>query len=89
MLNDPEVINAKGGTFYRSNLRATLVIDLTFYMGFKKTKWLDWNYLDHSGLDHKVIVFQGIDNQLLQPTSTLMPPFFFHYAYATNLVIMR
>jgi ribonuclease HI/exonuclease III len=75
LLNNPEVINTKGGTFHRSNLKATSVIDLAFAKGFKRTKWINWDYLDHSGSDHEVIVFQGLDNTAFKPTSTLMPPY--------------
>ena len=75
LLNSPEVINAEGGTFHRSNLKATSVIDLAFIKGFQRTKWINWRYLEHSGSDHEVIIFQGIDNSTLVPTSTLMPPF--------------
>ena len=75
LLNDSNTIAQKGGTFYRSNLKSTSVIDLAFEIGFKRTKWLDWDYLDSSGSDHEVITFKSQDNSTFKPTSTLRPLF--------------
>jgi len=61
LINEIDIINEKGGTYFRPNLKTTSIIDLTFVFKFNKTKWLNWNYLDHSGSDHEVISFQAFE----------------------------
>ena len=59
LLVDPEVINESGGTYNRSDLRNTSVIDLSFYTPFKKLAWTGWSYIDSTGSDHEAIVFEA------------------------------
>ena len=75
---DPEVVNEKGGTYHRSNLRNISIIDLTFYTSFSKLAWSGWRYIGGSGSDHEVIAFEAKPSQL--PTANLLfnsrPPLF-------------
>ena len=75
---DPEVVNEKGGTYHRSNLRGVSVIDLVFHTSFNKLAWTGWRYIGGSGSDHEVIAFEARPKQL--PTSSPLfksrPPLF-------------
>ena len=62
---DPEVVNEKGGTYHRSNLRIVSVIDLTFCTPFNKLAWTSWRYIGASGSDHEVIAFEARPTQVL------------------------
>jgi Endonuclease-reverse transcriptase len=75
LLNNPEVINDLGGTFHRSNLQQTSVINLTFYTKFYKIKWGNWGYREHTGLDHEVIGFTAYLENPSYPTGSLLPAF--------------
>ena len=71
-MNDSKVINTLGGTFYQSNLKNTSIIDLAFISYFKETMWGNWNYLAHTGSDHKVITFE-LQNTLPTITKPIRP----------------
>ena len=80
---DPEVVNEKGGTFHRSNLRNISVIDLTFHTTFSKIAWSGWRYIGGSGSDHEVIAFEARPAQ--PPTGSLLcnsRPLLFNYKLA-------
>ncbi len=38
LMNDVEIMNSEGGTFFRSNLKSESIIDLAFTRGFRSTK---------------------------------------------------
>jgi endonuclease/exonuclease/phosphatase (EEP) superfamily protein YafD len=67
---DLEVINKLGGTFFRSNLTRTSVIDLAFIRGFRKVEWKEWTYLEPSGSDHEVIGFNARTSVSTRPPIT-------------------
>ena len=58
-LVDYEVTSRKGGTYFRSNLRDTSIIDLAFYIGPGSISWDSWDYLPSSLADHEAITFTG------------------------------
>jgi exonuclease III len=61
LLVDSEETNEKGGTFIRSNLTTTSIIDLAFYTSFKKLAWNNWRYIEPTGSDHETIAFEAFD----------------------------
>lgn len=64
-LIDYDIVNNEGGTFFRSNLLKTSIIDLTFIKGFKNILWEDWEYAQHTGSDHEAITFKAILDETL------------------------
>jgi ribonuclease HI len=75
LLVDPEETNLKGGTFVRSNLTTTSIIDLAFYTSFKTLVWSNWRYIDSTGSDHETIAFEAFDlNSGLRETLDQIQP---------------
>ena len=60
LLVDPEE-TSKGGTFIRSNLVTTSIIDLAFYTSFRTLVWSNWRYIESTGSDQETIAFEAID----------------------------
>lgn len=74
---DQEVINELGGTYYRSNLVKTSIIDLAFTAGFREVQWSGWCYGEHTGSDHEAITYQAtllgrrvLENRGIPPYNT-------------------
>jgi len=59
---NPIITEEFGGTFYRSNLRTTSIINLAFTTPFKTITWGNWHYKENTGSDHEVIGFEGLVN---------------------------
>jgi ribonuclease HI/exonuclease III len=59
LLVDSEETAEKGGTFVRSNLTTTSIIDLAFYTTFQKVVWKNWRYIEPTGSDHETIAFEA------------------------------
>ncbi len=70
-MNDVDIMNTEGGTFFRANLKSESVIDLAFTTRFKATRWQNWRYIEHSGSDHEMIAFEAVNNSQFTPTSSL------------------
>ena len=78
LLIDNDVIEEKGGTYHRSNLKTISVIDLAFTTGFKRTTWGNWHYSLPTGLDHEVISFQALTTTTTTGTTStgsILPSF--------------
>src|SRR6202008_1004859 len=58
------------GTFHRSNLKSTSIIDLSFYTSFKKLTWGGWTIGAATGSDHEAIAFQAYTSKPTTTTST-------------------
>ena len=81
LLVDFETIAEKGGTFYRSNLRETSVLDLAFYIGPSRAyTWEGWDYLPPTTSDHEAICFSGLSPSRQNPPESTLPRF--NYAKA-------
>lgn len=61
LLVDAEETSLKGGTFIRSNLTTTSIIDLAFYTSFRTLVWSNWRYIESTGSDHETIAFEATD----------------------------
>jgi hypothetical protein len=73
LLVDPE--EAALGTFHRSNLQGTSIIDLAFYTTFRHYHWSNWHIAEHSGSDHEVIGFTAAYSGPSSPAATALPSY--------------
>lgn len=76
LLVDSTETNRKGGTYIRSNLATTSIIDLAFYTSFNTLVWSNWRYTEPTGSDHETIAFEAFDRNSSPRTLDQIQPTF-------------